>query len=183
VSRYVRLAIVAVVGALAPVLAGCDSGTSAATNTEHTVENGIQTSQGTVEVRDAYLALAGGGSVSLHAAFYNTGSAPDLLESVSPAAGAGTFSVRVPAQGLVIPSENGVDSGLVLLESNQRALPVTGLGSNVQIGDEVAVVFTFRDEPPIRLVLQVESPTGQAPITNPGSSRGAEPLPTTSPSL
>jgi copper(I)-binding protein len=155
VSRLPLRRLTALALVLVPVIAGCGQ---EATLSEHSVENGAQASSSTMIVHDAYLVATTGTASTLYVSLFNNSGGADTLESVAPAGGSpARFTVALPSAGIRVAA-----GGVLDLESASTALKVSGISSELPIGTEVPVTFSFATAGALRVTVPVESVGGDA---------------------
>ncbi|SNQ50649.1 putative lipoprotein [Frankia canadensis] len=142
--------------------AGCASGTDAMTNSARTTTNSVAGAVGPITLRNVYVAgpVAQGESAQVVSAFFNAGSTPDTLVSVtSPGAAGGRppTPAEIPAGGDRIFIANG------------SAPSLQGVRKNQLIGSQLPITFTFAHAGSVTLDVPVE-PAAQGASAEPGEA-------------
>jgi copper(I)-binding protein len=178
-----RLACVAVLAAVTAVpLAACAAGYQAETSRERTTLTSVSGAKGALTLRNVFFVgrASSGGALPLYLAIFNGGTSSDRLVSVSsPQASGGT-----------VPSDTALPGGgqLVFNEGDAAVPQLTGLKSDVLVGQTVALTLTFAQTGDVTLTVPVEAvsnglpgpspiatPTATATATATGSAPGASP--------
>lgn len=181
-----------------PALAGCEAGDNAPTLQFHPASSGAHADFNGISITNAFVlgapsgqSVPAGGSASLFAGLYNTGSAADTLKSLSASGHAASITVK--GGSVALPASSAAN-----LTGPEPAVVLKGLTQPITGGQDIPVTFTFDHAGSVTLDVPVEaqsdyystySPPAAAAASasasasaTPTPSGSATPSPTPSPS-
>lgn len=145
-----RLACLVVLAALP--LTACAAGYQAETSRERTTLTSVGGAVGDLTLRNIFFygPAQSGDSLPLYLSIFNGGTSNDKLLSISSKGAAGG----------TVPTANAVPAGgsLVFNQGNPDAPELTGVKTNVLVGQTVTVVLTFAQAGAVTLTVPVEGP-------------------------
>jgi copper(I)-binding protein len=187
-STVLRLALIAGVAALVPVLAGCEAGNDAPVLQWHQPTAGASTvinsgASGQIAIRNVFVlgsagngSLPAGHSAGLFLALVNTGS-PDQLTGVSAPGTA--KSVKLPGTGVRLQRDQAV-----LLTGPAPSLVLDGLTHRLISGQNIRVTLHFLNAGNVTLYVPVVARTAYYATFSPAPvTPTATPKPTATPTV
>lgn len=191
--RLLRVAAPLLAGAVLATVSAC--GTVAEQSKEHSVVAGVETTLGSVLIRNATITLGPGpDSGQLRLVLFNEGSGPDALTGVtspsfaravlpSPSGPTGNGVALTSAKTVPLPAR-----GSAFLNDEPEVITLTGISGGPRVGDSLPVTFQFEAAGSTTLQVPVTPgpgalPAGAETMSRNPSSAGLESYATQSPGI
>lgn len=183
--RLLRVAAPLLAGAVLATVSAC--GTVAEQSVEHPVVAGVETTLGSVLIRNVTITLdPGGDSGQLQVALFNEGAGPDALAGVSSPRIAHATLPTSPGRtgsGVALPP-----GGSAFLNAEPKMITLTGISGGPRVGDSLPITFQFEAAGSTTLEVPITPgpgslPAGAETMSRAASSAGLETYATQSPGI